>query len=493
MSCATEADDWIRRAVDGEADSYRASHRHDIVGRRLGPYRICELIGEGGMGAVYVAERDDAQFVRRVAIKILPRAIESPEAIARFRDERQFLAALDHRNIVRLIDGGSTDAGVPYLVMERIEGKPITAYAREHALSIPARVRLLRDICAAVQYAHQNLIIHRDIKPANILVDASGVPKLLDFGIAKLLSPTSGFEREAKTRTGFLLFTPEYASPEQARGEAVSTATDVYSLGAVLYELVTDRPPHPNTGSVFDMLRVICEVDPVKPSLAAPGDRRRRIAGDLDNIILKALHKEPARRYATVEHLDEELGRFLDGLPVDARDGTFGYRAQKFVRRHKGAVIAAGVVGLTLVAATVVSLRQAQRADDAAAEARSETARARTAEAKILTQLDEIKQEQDRRVRAEGDAREKTNEAQMSREQLRVALEQTRTALEQARRDNSVAEQESRRAREAERRAEDAVKLEKQTRVQAEVLYQREKAHGEQLERQLKKITTELP
>ena len=297
LASAAPADDALGEIVGAAADSLSRARQAAAIGRRLGPYRLVSLLGAGGMGAVYLAERDDAEFARQVAIKIVLHATGSPQAIARFRDERQILAALDHPNIVRLLDGGSTDDDLPYLVMEHIEGQPITAYARSHALSVRARLQLVRQVCAAIQYAHQHLIVHRDIKPSNILVDATGAPKLLDFGVAKLLAPLAGVERQGATRTGMAPFTPEYASPEQARGDAVSTATDVYSLGAVLYELLTDHPPHRASGSVLDMVRVICEVDPIRPSLAAPPDRRRELVGDLDNIVLKALQVEPARRY----------------------------------------------------------------------------------------------------------------------------------------------------------------------------------------------------
>jgi hypothetical protein len=493
----------IRGVVAAGADRVTSDARATTVGRRFGPFRLVQLLGEGGMGAVYLAERDDAQFAQQVAIKILPNAISSPQAVARFRDERQILAALEHRNIVRLLDGGSTDDDLPYLVMEHIEGVPITAYARDHALSIRARVSLVRDVCAAIQYAHQNLIIHRDIKPSNILVDATGTPKLLDFGIAKLVAPVSSFEREAKTRTGHAMFTPEYASPEQARGEAVSTATDVYSVGAVLYELVTGQPPHRGSASVLESLRVICEVDPPRPSVAAPAERRRELAGDLDNNILKALHKEPARRYATIEQLSDDLGRFLAGLPVNARLATLGYRARKFAGRNKAGVIAGSLVIATLIAATVISLDQARRADaqaaradraaaaavaektralDAAALERSAADRARKAELKVQAQLDQIKAEQAGRQVAETQAKQKTDEAEMTREQLKAALAK-------AQQEKQVAEQESAKARAAEQRAETAAAAEKEIRLKAEAMAAREKARADARGT----ITTKLP
>jgi WD40 repeat protein len=335
---------WLRDAIRAEVQELASDAIQAQIGRRIGPFRLIRLLGRGGMGAVYLAERDDAQFSQRVAIKMLSCAIGSSEAIARLRDERQILAALDHPHIVRLLDGGSTDDGMPYLVMEYIEGTTVTAYAEQHQLSLRARIALIRRVCAALQYAHQNLVIHRDIKPGNILVDAGGAPKILDFGIAKLLAPVASFRREAQTRTGFLMFTPEYASPEQARGAAVSTATDVYSVGVVLYELVTGQPAHRTTASALESLRVICEVDPPRPSAVGSNTPRRELVGDLDNIILKALHKDPARRYASMEHLADDLGRWLDGMPVAARPSTVAYRAGKFARRNKVPVIAAVLV-----------------------------------------------------------------------------------------------------------------------------------------------------
>jgi eukaryotic-like serine/threonine-protein kinase len=337
-------------------------------GRVLGPYRLVGLLGEGGMGAVHLAERVDGQYQNRTAIKILHRGLETAQAVARFRDERQILATLEHPGIVRLLDGGSTDDGLPYLVMEHIEGVPITAYAEAHALSVPARLRLFLDACAAVAYAHQRLVVHRDIKPSNILVTPAGKAKLLDFGIAKLID--EGGKREALTGAGMLLFTPEYSSPEQARGELVSTATDTYSLGAVLYELLAGVPPLRLPASRLEAMRTICEVEPPRPSAVAPEERRRALAGDLDHIVLRALRKEPAHRYASVEQLADDVQRHLAGLPVSARTGTLSYRSGKFLHRHRGALAVAAVVAASLCSATVLSLRAAHRADEQARRAR---------------------------------------------------------------------------------------------------------------------------
>jgi tetratricopeptide (TPR) repeat protein len=364
----------LRRAVAQEADRMMSSATAAQIGRRLGSYRLATLIGEGGMGAVFRATRIDAEFKRVVAIKILHRGLGTTHAAARFRDERQILATLDHPGIVKLIDGGSTEDGLPYLVMEHIEGLPITKFAREHRLSTRARVELIVKVCAAVQYAHQMLVVHRDIKPSNIIVDTAGEPKLLDFGIAKLLD--EDVAREARTRTGSSLLTPEYASPEQARSEPVATASDVYSLGAVLYDLLAERPPIELSPNALESLRAICDVEPPRPSTVAPAERAASIAGDLDNIVLKALQKEPGRRYGSVSQLADDLQRHLDGLPVLARTATFAYRAGKFVRRHRGKLALATVVAASLASATIVSLNEAERADAQARRADDEAHRA---------------------------------------------------------------------------------------------------------------------
>jgi len=338
------------------------------VTARVGAYKLLDPIGEGGMGRVFLAERDDAAYQRKVAVKVLRHGLEGKHGIARFRDERQILAALDHPGIVKLLDGGTTEDGLPYLVMDHVAGVPITRFADDRALGVRERLALFRGVCSAVQYAHQRLVVHRDLKPSNILVDESGAAKLLDFGIAKLIDPAS--QAEARTHTGTALLTPEYASPEQARGEAVSAATDVYSLGALLYELLTGAPPLRASGSALETLRVICEVEPPRPSTACPQDRRKAVAGDLDNIVLKALHKDPARRYPSVQHLDDDLSRHLDGLPVRARDATWTYRAAKFARRNRGKIALGAAAAVALGTLAVYSVSQARRADDQAARAK---------------------------------------------------------------------------------------------------------------------------
>jgi len=320
-----------------------------LLPRRFGPYRVTGLAGRGGMGAVYRAVRDDGTFEKQVAIKVMHTGL----APGRFRQERAILASLEHPNIARLLDGGETETGVSYIVMEYVDGLPLLEYCARENLSTPARLGLFLRICDAVQYAHQNLVIHRDLKPANILVTgATGqppVPKLLDFGIAKLL------ETDAQaTLTMSQAMTPEYASPEQARGKSVSTATDIYSLGLVMYELLTGRRPYRITSRTpSEIERVICESNPAPAGISA----------DLDNILLMALRKEPERRYATVREFAEDLERSLANRPVRARPDTIGYRAAKFVRRNRAYVAAAGMVALALIGGVVASQSQARRAE----------------------------------------------------------------------------------------------------------------------------------
>ncbi len=450
-------DDALRQ-LDGGAAA--------LVGRHIGPFRLIELIGEGGMGAVYLAEREDGSFRHRVAIKVLARAMAQPLAIARFRDERRILAALEHPNIVRLLDGGNTAEHLPYLVMEYVEGKSITRYAREHELGVRACVELVRKVCAAMQYAHQNMVVHRDLKPANLLVDASGEPKILDFGIAKLLAPVPGLEREAETRTGAALFTPEYASPEQARGEAISTPTDVYALGAVLYELVAGQPPHRSSGDPLELLRAICEREPAPPSELAPPGKRRALAGDLDRIILQALHRNPARRYPSMAHFSDDLGRYLAGLPVSARVPTLAYRARKLLQRHKVPALALSAIALTLVLATGVSVWQARRADmarnhaiQAVEIAKQEATRARDAEARVQEQLARLQAAQKARAEAEAEAAARARDADSSRAQLE-------RALQKAHADKLLAQDEAARAQKAEERARTAVHTAHSTRAE---------------------------
>src|SRR6266851_5111571 len=356
---AAEAVDAVRPCDPDEAS---------LVGMRIGPYLLVEVMGQGGMGTVYRAIRDDDQFHQEVAIKLIRPGIASGGLLRRFRDERQILATLEHSNIARLLDGGVSADGLSYLVMEFVDGEPISRYCRRKKLTIRKRLELFQTVCSAVHFAHQHLVVHRDIKPANILVTTDGVAKLLDFGIAKILDPSSG---SLHSRTTFANpMTPDYASPEQVRGKNVTTTSDVYSLGALLYELLTDQRAH-QAGSLAEMIRAVCEQEPVKPSARVSraqidGDGRsfsslrRDLAGDLDAITLKAMRKEPRERYGSAEELSADIARYLDGLPVAAHRGSFRYVARKFVARHRVGVVTAVVAAVLAVAGVATIVREAR-------------------------------------------------------------------------------------------------------------------------------------
>jgi serine/threonine-protein kinase len=368
------------------------------AGKHIGAYRLAYELGRGGMGAVYLAERDDGQFQQQVAVKLIRHGLEDEDLRRRFFRERQILARLQHPNIAQLFDGGVTEDGQPYLVMEYVEGIAIDRYCDEHHLSTARRIHLFRTVCAAVHYAHQNLIVHRDLKPSNILVTDAGTIKLLDFGIAKLLDEDAYPETIPLTRTGLRVMTPEYASPEQVRSAPVTTASDIYALGMILYELLTGQRPYQLRGlTPGEVERIVCEQAPGKPSTAvtrigtptdAPGETRaltpervsrlrstqpeklrRGLKGDLDNIVLMALRKEPSRRYVSAEQLSEDLRRHLAGLPVMARTDTLRYRVAKFVQRHRVGV-ATTVVGIVCVAGLIgfYTIRLTQERDRARLE-----------------------------------------------------------------------------------------------------------------------------
>ena len=374
-----------------------------MAGRRIGPYAVVREIGRGGMGAVYLAVRADDEYEKEVAIKVVKRGMDTDVVLRRFREERQILANLAHPSIAGLLDGGTTEEGQPYLVLEYIEGQPIDRHCQAGKLTVRERLLLFRGVLAAVHHAHQNLVIHCDLKPRNILVTPAGEPKLLDFGIAKMLSPEAGASR---TVTSLRQMTPEYASPEQVRGEVLSTSTDVYSLGVILYELLAGRRPYrlANFGPE-ELERLICREDPPRPSqspLPGPASpipaeaptvrypagppppelrdarrRRRELAGDLDNIVMKAMHKEIGRRYASAEQLSEDIGRHLEGLPVSARADSFGYRVSKFVTRHRASVAGAVLLLLSLVGGIVATAWQARIAGRERAKAQSRFAEVR--------------------------------------------------------------------------------------------------------------------
>ena len=368
--------------------------------RRIGPYKLIRELGRGGMGTVWLAARADEQFEKRVALKVV-HASDSEEVIRFFRRERQILAGLEHPNIARLLDGGTTEEGLPYFVMEQVEGVPIDRYCDERKLSVPERLRLFEGVCSAVQHAHRSLVVHRDLKPGNILVTEEGIPKLLDFGIAKLLNPGVAGGGSHDT---VVAMTPDYASPEQVRGRAITTATDVYSLGVILYELLTgQRPYRVKSNEHVEVLKAVCESEPERPSTAVgrTGERRqpdgttvtttpeetgrlrhetpqrlrKRLKGDLDAVVLAALQKDPIHRYASVEALARDIQRYLDGQPITARKTSTVYRFRKLVGRHKlGVAAAAAILGLLVVLA-VTSTIQASRIRKERDRATEETAK----------------------------------------------------------------------------------------------------------------------
>jgi serine/threonine-protein kinase len=375
-----------------------APGRSWAAGLRIGPYRIEELLGRGGMGEVYRALRVDDQYHQEVAIKLMRAGFGVDEMTRRFRVERQILANLQHPNIATLLEGGLTDDGLPYLAMQYVRGVPITEYADRHRLRIDQRLALFRIVCDAVQYAHTNLVVHRDLKPSNILVTDDGQVRLLDFGIAKLLDPAEAGVTVANTGD-MLLFTPEHAAPEQLQRKTITTATDVYALGVLLYELLTGVRPF-QAPTPIELYRAVCDREPTRPSsilstrstqtsatvdaptLAGLRDSRpdglaRQLRGDLDDIVLKALRKEPERRYASAGQFAEDITRYLKGQPVLARPHALGYRITRFIGRNRVAVLLAGMVAASLIAGMLGTAWQARRARQEADQAAAERDRAR--------------------------------------------------------------------------------------------------------------------
>ncbi|MEE8523868.1 MAG: serine/threonine-protein kinase, partial [Thermoanaerobaculia bacterium] len=383
---------------------------------QLGPYRLLREIGQGGMSTVYLGARDDDSFRRRVAIKVIRRGMESAESQRRFRAERQILASLDHPWIAKLYDGGETAEGLPYFVMEYVEGLPIDTYCDQHRLTVSERTILFGKVCSAVHYAHQNLVVHRDLKPSNILVTTGGSPKLLDFGIAKLLNPELSSSELEPTATWMRLLTPHYASPEQVRGEAITTASDVYSLGVLLYKLLTGRLPYVlEARTPKEVERLLTEHEPPKPStvvIGGPngsGRRRaqrddptpesisrargvrpqqlaRQLDGDLDNVILMAVRSTPQRRYGSVEQFAEDLRRHRKGFPVIARQGKVSYRLGKFLRRNRLAIAVAAVILLLVVSFAVATILQSARV----ARERDQARRERDEKEQVLALVEEV-------------------------------------------------------------------------------------------------------
>ena len=344
-----ESEEVISAAIADEKALLGVEAR-SLSGDRLGAWRVMDEIGRGGMGTVYQAVRDDDQFQKHVAIKVVRHGMDTEDVLRRFRHERQILANLDHPYVARLLDGGTTPDGRPFFVMEYVEGRPLDVFCSEYGLDTEARCNLFLRILDAVAYAHRNLVVHRDLKPANIFVKTDGTPKLLDFGVAKLLEG----DANATFTSLYRPFTPQYASPEQILGSSVTTAVDIYALGAILYEMLTGRPAQAiESVSPFEIERVVCRTEVPPPSLSAPG-----LDADLDNIVLMAMRKEPSRRYQSVDQFSEDIRRHLDGRPVLARQDSFWYRTRKFSRRHHLEISATALIFISLVAALIVTLGQ---------------------------------------------------------------------------------------------------------------------------------------
>jgi eukaryotic-like serine/threonine-protein kinase len=387
------ADSRAGRFLEAAVEAGAAAVVQDEIGRRLGPWRLVRELGRGGMGVVYLAERDDREFQQRVAIKRLHRGLETAEVLARFQTERQILARLSHPSIARLFDGGTDGDGRPYFVMELIDGRPIDEHCDAEGLPVRARLELFLEVLEAVREAHQNLIVHRDLKPSNVLVTAEGRPKLLDFGVAKILDSDVPGNVDITSLGSARPMTLAYASPEQVQGRPVTTGTDVYALGVLLYRLLTGRHPYPVEGkTVEEIERLILEHRPERPSVAAPKNlarRQRELRGDLDTIVLAALAKDPAERYGSVERLAEDLSLHLQGRPITFRPTPLRTRALKLARRHPWGVAAAVVIlalGLSLVGSLIVLSVSTARARDRA-----------TRVASLLTDLFEIADPGERR------------------------------------------------------------------------------------------------
>jgi eukaryotic-like serine/threonine-protein kinase len=394
----TAAPDGQRPAAADDAAPAHTAPAMTLEGQRIGPYRVTRMLGAGGMGDVYLAERDDQQYQQRVAIKLVRAGLGSPQIHSRLRLERQILAKLQHPNIAQLLDGGSTSDGTPYLVMEYIEGEPIDAYCDRCRLSLEARARLVSTVCAAVHYAHQNLVVHRDLKPNNILITSEGVPKLLDFGIAKLLDTHQSEHTLALTHYEFRVMTPAHASPEQVRGGTITTASDIYVLGVLLYELLTGRRPFQMEGSCMtDIEHMVCELEPPQPSAmvratadeepellqevamyrsTTPAGLAKELAGDLDNIVMMAMRKDAALRYSSSAQLAADLQRHFCGQPVVATKPTWAYHARKFIARHTVAVVGAVAAVTALAGFAAITWVQAQRIAEERDTAAVERARA---------------------------------------------------------------------------------------------------------------------
>ncbi|MCK4710623.1 MAG: protein kinase [Gammaproteobacteria bacterium] len=402
-----EGDDELKQAVESllkhdknsaDLDQYVAHAAHslvnsddDLTGTRIGAYQLTAELGQGGMGTVYLAHRDDDQYRQKVAIKIIRAGSINDEVKRRFRLERQILANLEHPFSARLLDGGATDNGLPYLIMEYVEGQSIDDFCNNNQLSLQDRLALFRKVCSAVFYAHQKLVVHRDLKPSNILVTKDGEPRLLDFGIAKLLENSESSPDMLETREEDRLLTPQYSSPEQIRGEAVSTATDVYALGIVLYELITGKRPYGDKqSSSYEIQKQVLETDPLRPSysitqsgknsyispdtelsdgrfkwcgMIRPKQLKRQLSGDLDNIVMMALRKEPEQRYASVSQLSKDIEYYLQNRPVIARPLSWLYRTTRLVQRNLLSSSVSTLLLLSVTGFTAATLIQSKQVD----------------------------------------------------------------------------------------------------------------------------------
>ncbi|MDZ4674578.1 MAG: serine/threonine-protein kinase [Gemmatimonadota bacterium] len=376
LAALERAGDTLPRPFQGDPQASPPPADHE-VGTRVGAYELVRRIGVGGMGVVYEGVRADDQFRKQVAIKLLRRGVESELAIRRFRYERQILANLNHRNIASLLDGGLTPDGQPYFVMEFVAGAPITTWCEQRRCTVAQRVAVFLQVCTAVHHAHQNLVVHRDLKPGNILVTDDGTVKLLDFGIARLLREEEGLDQLPPTHGGHRALTPEYASPEQIRGQPLGTAGDIYALGVVLFELLAGRRPFALGGKLLaEIEQIVCEEPAPRPSVdlsravllataeGSVGRLRSRIEGDLDAIVLTALRKEPERRYGSAEQLAIDLRLHLHGLPVSARRDHLGYRLAKLFRRRRIELGAAALVLLSLAVGATGASRSDRWGED---------------------------------------------------------------------------------------------------------------------------------
>lgn len=414
LSADSISGEAIDSAVQKEAKSLFGIE--EMAGSRVGPYRVIREIGRGGMGSVYLAVRDDDQFRKEVAIKFIRHGMDTEDVLSRFRHERQILANLEHPYIARLLDGGTTRDGRPYFVMEYVTGQPLDQWCREQIpINIKARCELFLRICEAVTHAHRNLVVHRDLKPANIFVMADGSPRLIDFGVAKLLDQESG-GRDAATMVAVRALTPDYPSPEQIRAERITTATDVYSLGAIFYELLSGvRAQRFTTLGTREIERVVCDVDPPSLGSAVPSELRRRVSGDLEAIVAMAMRKEQALRYPSVEQMAADIQRHLSGWPVRARDGSFRYFVAKYVRRNRAPIAVSVLLAAVLVGGAAAAGVLAVRASQAQTIAERERRRAVENELKAEASQRDAQSEAREAARQRGNAEEQRREAELQR------------------------------------------------------------------------------